>query len=441
MHAETEQLLHDAAARPARDLDLARLNGRRLRRRSRRRVLGAVSAVAVLVVAVISVAATDDGGHSLDFAPAGPADDALIAGQEVTLPEPGEITMAWLEARNGLPVPIFVVRDPAGDAHAVRATTPYFADVDASVGWCGEGSVLLSWQLGAIFAPDGSYAGGPPARGLDTFDTELTERGTVRIGAQRRGLSREASRAQADEQQRRWGRRDHNLCYAAGSPLNALVLHGIPGVAATERAEVTAPSAVALDGPERPEGWVLLDGTLVVGEATGQPPLLCDDLVSVDPPACPEDAPRVRMAHLRQDAGTWAYTGLFRAAVVGGQFHRLTFVIADVSHIGGEEPPTLDPPLQYPDGTVEDGVVTVAAGDLHYGPPPPPLPAGSYELRLDNSGGLPHTLVNDELNISLRADRGHRDSSQVHLPRGRHTFVCEIPGHAAAGMQITLTVN
>lgn len=439
MHDDTDQLLRDAAAHPTRSLDLIELNARRRRRRNRRRALSSLAAAAVLALAAVAVTERT-GGPSVDFAPADQIDGGAVRpGQHVPLPEPGEVEMAWLEARDELPVPIFVIRDPAGDVHAVRATTGYLADVQASVGWCEEGSVLLSWGLGAVFAPDGSYIGGPPARGLDTFDTELTDRSTVRIGSQRQGLSREASRSHAEEQQQRWGRGDHGVCYDAGSPLAALALHGVPD--GDVHGSPIAPSELALDGPERPEGWVLLDGTLVVGEASGQPPMLCDELVSADPPACPGDAPRVRMQPLRPDAGTWAYTGLFRAVVAGSQLGYLTLVTADVSHTTGqEESPTLNPPLQYPDGSVDDDVVTVAAADVHYGSPPPPFPAGTYELRLDNSGQLAHTLVNDELNIRLRAEGRGRDSARVQMPPGRHTFVCEIPGHASI-MQITLTVN
>jgi hypothetical protein len=36
---------------------------------------------------------------------------------------------------------------------------------------------------------------------------------------------------------------------------------------------------------------------------------------------------------------------------------------------------------EYAESTVTYGVVTVAAGDVHYGPPPPPFPTGTYELR------------------------------------------------------------
>lgn len=269
----------------------------------------------------------------------------VLAGQEVPLPEPGEVEVAWLEARDGLPVPIFVVRDPADDVHTVRAATAYLADVEASVGWCEDGAVFLSWWLGAVFAPDGSYLGGPPARGLDTFDSELTDRGTVCIGAMRQGLSREASQSHTDEQQQRWGRLDHDVCFNAGSPLAALALHGVP--AGDVHDSAIAPSEVALDGPERPDGWVLLDGTLVAGEASRQPPLLCDELISTDPPACPDDASRVRMQPLRDDVVAWAYTGLFRAAVQGSQLGHLTLVTADVFRPSGpEEIPPVDPPLQ-----------------------------------------------------------------------------------------------
>jgi hypothetical protein len=452
MDVETEQLLRDAAARPTRTLDVAALQDRRRRRRERRRACGAFGVVAVLAVAVLGGAELIGSGPSVDFSPANPGGDAAAVGHEVPLPEPGEVGRAWLEAEDDLAVPVFVIRDPAGDVHAIRATTSYLNDVEAAVGWCKASSVFLAWSPGSLFAPDGSYLGGPAPRGLDTFETELTDRGTVRIGAARPGLSRDESQRPAEGQEARWGDGgpgprgvgafDPIACYDIGSPDDALVLHGSPGTDLVADGSTTTPGAIALDGPGRPDGWVLIEGTLVLSDDPDQPTVLCDDLAVTDPPTCPDGATRARIGPLREGAGTWAYTGVFRTAVIGSMFDRVTLVTADVSHVSAEEdaPPPLDPPLQYPESTVTDDVVTVAAGDVHYGPPPPPFPAGTYELRLDNSGHLPHTLVNDDLGVSLRAARGHRDSIRVDLPTGQHTFVCEIQGHTEV-MQITLTVD
>lgn len=57
------------------------------------------------------------------------------------------------------------------------------------------------------------------------------------------------------------------------------------------------------------------------------------------------------------------------------------------------------------------------AVDIHYGQPPDAaLPAGTYELRLDNHGYIDDTLTSDALGVDLRANPGSTDSATVMLP-------------------------
>jgi plastocyanin len=69
--------------------------------------------------------------------------------------------------------------------------------------------------------------------------------------------------------------------------------------------------------------------------------------------------------------------------------------------------------------------------------------AGTIELVLTNPGssGMPHGIAVQGHGSSKVVDPGRTATLTVSLKKGEYTFLCPVPGHAAAGMKGTLTVR
>jgi uncharacterized cupredoxin-like copper-binding protein len=67
----------------------------------------------------------------------------------------------------------------------------------------------------------------------------------------------------------------------------------------------------------------------------------------------------------------------------------------------------------------------------------------TVNLEFDNRGDAFHTFTIDELNLELRADGHTTATGSLVAPdrAGRYQIICDVPGHAAAGMRATLTVD
>ncbi|CAN5813052.1 hypothetical protein BH23ACT8_BH23ACT8_05730 [soil metagenome] len=92
--------------------------------------------------------------------------------------------------------------------------------------------------------------------------------------------------------------------------------------------------------------------------------------------------------------------------------------------------------------TMPEDAAYAEAADVAFPDPTGAIPAGRYELRLDNYGNLEHTLVGDDLDIDLHAAGGNRDTQVVDLPPGTHLLYPRHPGapgdHGArAGRRVT----
>ncbi len=80
------------------------------------------------------------------------------------------------------------------------------------------------------------------------------------------------------------------------------------------------------------------------------------------------------------------------------------------------------------------GTLDIEAFDLGFKPKTLEVPAaGRYQVKLVNTGAIPHDISfpNGEL---VLADPGQTVTLDVDIPAGGTTFLCSIPGHAAAGM-------
>jgi nitrite reductase (NO-forming) len=95
---------------------------------------------------------------------------------------------------------------------------------------------------------------------------------------------------------------------------------------------------------------------------------------------------------------------------------------------------------QAPSGDVL-GTLEVTAFDLGFKPSTLMVDrAGSYEVKLINTGSIPHDITfPDGTNIPAAA--GATASTVVKVPAEGLSFICSIPGHADAGMKGTISVK
>jgi len=72
------------------------------------------------------------------------------------------------------------------------------------------------------------------------------------------------------------------------------------------------------------------------------------------------------------------------------------------------------------------------------------LKAGSYEFDATNIGKLAHDLVIKGPGTNAKMpiyDPGKTETLKVTLKPGKYDFYCSVPGHKAAGMNVTVTVT
>lgn len=58
-----------------------------------------------------------------------------------------------------------------------------------------------------------------------------------------------------------------------------------------------------------------------------------------------------------------------------------------------------------------------------------------------NNGLAFHTFVIEELGIDIELNSGQTVDVVINAPAGSYDFICDVPGHAEAGMVGTLTVE
>jgi plastocyanin len=85
----------------------------------------------------------------------------------------------------------------------------------------------------------------------------------------------------------------------------------------------------------------------------------------------------------------------------------------------------------------------VKAGDLFLDPKQARVPAGPVRITYRNTGSLEHTLVAEGQPQfqKLVVEPGQEKTGVLDVGPGTYTLYCDIPGHRAAGMQITLVVG
>ena len=86
------------------------------------------------------------------------------------------------------------------------------------------------------------------------------------------------------------------------------------------------------------------------------------------------------------------------------------------------------------------GAISVKAFDLGFDPGTLSVAAaGDYDVTLINTGSAPHDITLPD-GQTLTAQAGETVTAMMTIPAGGTTFLCSIPGHAAAGMTGTVSV-
>jgi nitrite reductase (NO-forming) len=87
------------------------------------------------------------------------------------------------------------------------------------------------------------------------------------------------------------------------------------------------------------------------------------------------------------------------------------------------------------------GTIKVTAADLSFSPSMVTVAeAGTYAVELDNTGAIEHNITFSD-GTAITAAPGQKASGTVNVPAGGLTFLCSIPGHAAAGMTGMVSVG
>jgi|SRR5215210_2213971 len=83
----------------------------------------------------------------------------------------------------------------------------------------------------------------------------------------------------------------------------------------------------------------------------------------------------------------------------------------------------------------------VIATDLKFSLANKTAPPGQVTFLLNNKGKLPHDFKIAGKKTPRIAGGGRNATLKVTLKRGKYTYICTVPGHAAAGMKGVFTVR
>lgn len=94
-------------------------------------------------------------------------------------------------------------------------------------------------------------------------------------------------------------------------------------------------------------------------------------------------------------------------------------------------------------GTSGDaGTITVSEKEWAITFPSSSIKAGKVKLVIRNEGTIEHNFVIENAGVEVDAIQpGQSKEVTAQLKPGTYTVVCNIPGHAEAGMKVTLTVT
>ena len=86
--------------------------------------------------------------------------------------------------------------------------------------------------------------------------------------------------------------------------------------------------------------------------------------------------------------------------------------------------------------------MTVGSFDIYFEPTQVFIAANTdVVFTLPNNGTGPHSFVIDALGINVQLAPGETKTVTINAPAGTYEYYCDVPGHLAAGMVGTLTVQ
>jgi nitrite reductase (NO-forming) len=121
--------------------------------------------------------------------------------------------------------------------------------------------------------------------------------------------------------------------------------------------------------------------------------------------------------------------------------------IAATPQVATPEPTAATPAAATPEACPTGGVtvstaptaVTIELVDIAFKPTDVEIAAGvPVEITLTNNGLALHNFDQPDLGINVNLGPGQSETVTVTAPAGDYDFLCNIPGHAAAGMVGTL---
>jgi uncharacterized cupredoxin-like copper-binding protein len=108
-------------------------------------------------------------------------------------------------------------------------------------------------------------------------------------------------------------------------------------------------------------------------------------------------------------------------------------LIVQGESIGGETPEA---------GEESTAPIVIELQDIRFVPPDLSVPANKPStVTLENTGAAPHNFSIDEFGIDEDLDPGESKEVEINAAAGQYKYYCNVPGHEAAGMVGTLTVE
>ncbi len=93
-------------------------------------------------------------------------------------------------------------------------------------------------------------------------------------------------------------------------------------------------------------------------------------------------------------------------------------------------------------GGAAGAAVTIEGVDIDWNPNEMTIPANTdVTVTVPNHGAAFHTFVIEALGIKLEMAPGETKEAVINAPAGTYEYICDVPGHKAAGMVGTLTVQ
>ena len=133
-------------------------------------------------------------------------------------------------------------------------------------------------------------------------------------------------------------------------------------------------------------------------------------------------------------------TGLLKLTMVSGLVLVLAFVVAVWAMTGKPGQPSAAAAPTPGQAAAAAATVNVAASEFKFTLSRQTVPHGTIVFIVANNGKIAHDFSIDGKTTPLIAP-GKRAAVSITLPSGAFPYLCTVPGHAAAGMKGTLTVE